>query len=355
MRERFAAKAEARFLERKNELDQVVYSLLRLENSFLARELYLQIESGESNFADLAKRYAEGPERNTNGIVGPVSLTQAHPVLVEKLRVAQPGFCWNPFGSRIGGWWCDWSVIRLPRSPMRSPTRCAKRCSMLWIDEETAASLSQLASLKRRRRKPPAPSATSASRDDPDTVFPFAGASGVLRLVRRLVSRLERECNVFRFDLGGQLCDPNDISARILVILQGQARLVGRHNGRLTTVGKFGPGSVIGAASLLCGAPCENVIAAEEVIACAISDELWRELYSSEASFRHWCDQQLWPQELLKLLEALEQNTPEPTAPPLKSSRMPCKPQSVVLLIQLRWMRLWLLGSSSTSPVHGVT
>ncbi len=68
----FAAKAEARFLERKNELDQVVYSLLRLENSFLARELYLQIESGESNFADLAKRYAEGPERNTNGIVGPV-------------------------------------------------------------------------------------------------------------------------------------------------------------------------------------------------------------------------------------------------------------------------------------------
>ena len=30
MRERFAAKAEARFLERKNELAQVVYSLLRL-------------------------------------------------------------------------------------------------------------------------------------------------------------------------------------------------------------------------------------------------------------------------------------------------------------------------------------
>ena len=122
---------------------------------------------------------------------------------------------------------------------------------------------------------------------------------------------LERGCNVLRFELGGQLCEADDISARILVILQGQARLVGRHNGRLTTVGKFGPGSVIGAASLLCGSPCENVIAAEEVIAGAISDELWRELYASEASFREWCDQQLWPQELLKLLEALEQNTPE--------------------------------------------
>ena len=124
-------------------------------------------------------------------------------------------------------------------------------------------------------------------------------------------STLEQGCNVLRFELGGQLCDPNDIPARILFILQGQARLVGRHNGRLTTVGKFGPGSVIGAASLLSGAPCENVIAAEEVIACAISDELCRDLYSVENSFRHWCDQQLWPQELLKLLEALEQNTPE--------------------------------------------
>ncbi len=124
-------------------------------------------------------------------------------------------------------------------------------------------------------------------------------------------STLERECNVLRFELGGQLCDPKDIPARILFILQGQARLVGRHNGRLTTVGKFGPGNVIGAASLLSGAPCENVIAAEELIACAISDELCRDLYSLENSFRHWCDQQLWPQELLKLLEALEQNTPE--------------------------------------------
>ena len=53
MRERFAAKAEARFLERKNELDQVVYSLLRLKNSFLARELYLQLLLGE--FQDKAE------------------------------------------------------------------------------------------------------------------------------------------------------------------------------------------------------------------------------------------------------------------------------------------------------------
>lgn len=144
MRERFAAKAEARFLERKNELDQVVYSLLRLENSFLARELYLQIDSGESNFADLAKRYAEGPERNTNGIVGPVSLTQAHPTLVEKLRVAQPGVLLEPF--RIADWWL---VVRLERyspatfTPEVSDQMCREMFDA-WIEEETATTLSRL-------------------------------------------------------------------------------------------------------------------------------------------------------------------------------------------------------------------
>ena len=144
IRERFAPKAEARFLERKNELDQVVYSLLRLANNFLARELYLQIESGESNFADLAKRYAEGPERNTNGIVGPVSLTQAHPVLVEKLRVAQPGVLLEPF--RIADWWL---VVRLERySPATfTPEVSDRMCREMfdaWIAEETATTLSRL-------------------------------------------------------------------------------------------------------------------------------------------------------------------------------------------------------------------
>ena len=146
IRERYQVKAETRFLERKNELDQVVYSLLRLEDGFLARELYLQIEAGESNFADLAKRFAEGPERNTNGIVGPVSLTQAHPTLVEKLKVAQPGVLLEPF--RISDWWL---VVRLERyAPATFTDEVSEQmCEEMfnaWIKEETATILSQLAS-----------------------------------------------------------------------------------------------------------------------------------------------------------------------------------------------------------------
>lgn len=142
--DQFAAKAEARFLDRKHELDQVVYSLLRLENSYLARELYLQIESGESNFADLAKKYAEGPERNTNGIVGPVSLTQAHPELVEKLRVSQPGVLLEPF--KISDWWL---VVRLERySPATFSDEISNQMCLemfdAWVGEQVVSCLEQL-------------------------------------------------------------------------------------------------------------------------------------------------------------------------------------------------------------------
>ena len=48
----FAHKTEARFFEQK-EIDRVVYSLLRIKDRFIARELYLRIASQEANFADL--------------------------------------------------------------------------------------------------------------------------------------------------------------------------------------------------------------------------------------------------------------------------------------------------------------
>ncbi|MFZ9952779.1 MAG: peptidylprolyl isomerase [Vulcanococcus sp.] len=101
-------KAEARFLQRKTQLDRVVYSLLRLADAGLARELYLQINEGEADFSELAARYAEGPERTTRGIVGPVPMMQAHPLLADRLRAATPGVLMEPF--RIEQWWL---VVRL--------------------------------------------------------------------------------------------------------------------------------------------------------------------------------------------------------------------------------------------------
>jgi parvulin-like peptidyl-prolyl isomerase len=124
--EQFLPKAEARFLQRKTKLDRVVYSLLRLEDAGLARELYLRINEGESDFAELAARYAEGPERTTRGVVGPVPLMQAHPVLAERLRTGTPGVLMEPF--RIEKWWL---VVRL------------ESYSPATLDDETAQQMAR--------------------------------------------------------------------------------------------------------------------------------------------------------------------------------------------------------------------
>ena len=102
-RERFGSKAEARFLGRKNQLDHVQYSLLRTKDGALAKELYLRLVAGEASFADLAQTYSEGPERRNQGSVGPRPLSDAHPLLAERLRTAQDGKVLEPF--RVEEWW----------------------------------------------------------------------------------------------------------------------------------------------------------------------------------------------------------------------------------------------------------
>ncbi|MCP9792841.1 peptidylprolyl isomerase [Vulcanococcus limneticus Candia 3F8] len=108
--QQYASKSEARFLQRKIQLDQVVYSLLRVQDGALARELYFQIASGEASFGALAAQYSEGPERASSGVIGPKPLTSAHPQLAERLRTAKDGELLDPFP--LASWWV---VARLDR------------------------------------------------------------------------------------------------------------------------------------------------------------------------------------------------------------------------------------------------
>ena len=102
-KQQFTHKAEARFLKRKGQLDQVVYSLVRLKEPALARELYLQLSAGEASFAELAEKYSDGPERLTKGVVGPKPIAAAHPQLAERLRTGRDGEVIPPF--ELAGWW----------------------------------------------------------------------------------------------------------------------------------------------------------------------------------------------------------------------------------------------------------
>ena len=102
-REWFDSQAETRFLERKEILDQATYSLLRVKDSSLAHELYLQLEAGGADFESLAKEHSEGPEKNNQGKVGPGSLMRAHPALRNVLRTAKTGVVLEPI--LIEQWW----------------------------------------------------------------------------------------------------------------------------------------------------------------------------------------------------------------------------------------------------------
>ena len=142
--EHYRHKAEAHFLARKNQLDRVVYSLLRVKDGYLARELYLRLDAGEANFADLAAEFSEGPEKQTKGILGPVPLTQAHPALAERLRTSPAGQLMQPF--QIESWWL---VARLESyTPATFDDNIAGQMAAelfeQWVKEETSLTMRDL-------------------------------------------------------------------------------------------------------------------------------------------------------------------------------------------------------------------
>jgi len=93
----FSEEVSLRFLANKLDLDQISYSLIRVTDGDLAFELHQRLQEDEASFEELASAYSEGPERDSQGRIGPVPLNQAHEAVVNKLRTSAPGQLWPPF------------------------------------------------------------------------------------------------------------------------------------------------------------------------------------------------------------------------------------------------------------------
>jgi parvulin-like peptidyl-prolyl isomerase len=87
----FNRQVDSYFLQRKSQLDRVVYSILQVNNFHLAQELLLRIQDGEATFAELAPQYSAGQETQSGGLIGPQELSMPHPVLAQKLLALRPG------------------------------------------------------------------------------------------------------------------------------------------------------------------------------------------------------------------------------------------------------------------------
>ena len=105
------------------------------------------------------------------------------------------------------------------------------------------------------------------------------------------------------FAIGQTLCTGAIVPGEVLLILEGEARLLVEEQGRPTTLTKLGPGDWVGLASFLRVKGCEEVSAASDLQAVALADTDVLQLLQEEPAFRRWCSTQLWPAELAALLD----------------------------------------------------
>jgi len=98
----FADRIEDEFQQRKLDLDRVEYSLIRVPDAALAQELFLMLRDDQFEFEQLAQRYSQGQERETNGYMGAFTFSQVPAEFLDVFRICAPRQIWSPI--QIDGW-----------------------------------------------------------------------------------------------------------------------------------------------------------------------------------------------------------------------------------------------------------
>ena len=116
------------------------------------------------------------------------------------------------------------------------------------------------------------------------------------------LEQLAAQVRPCQFALGQALSEPGVIPQQVLLILEGEARVLARQRGRTTTLCKLGAGSWVGLASFLRARGCEHVTAATPLQALALKDSDLLQLLREEPTVQQWCSSQVWAAELADLL-----------------------------------------------------
>ena len=144
LKKNFSSKCHAHFLKRKDDLDQIIYSLIRTKERFEAKELFLRVQENESNFGKISKEYSQGPEKNSFGLIGPVPINKAHPRMREILRSSKLGETNQPI--KIGDWWLIVRVESLQEAELdqEMELRMNKELSEIWLKEKAQLVINNL-------------------------------------------------------------------------------------------------------------------------------------------------------------------------------------------------------------------
>lgn len=120
----FGEQAASLFLSRRRQLEQVLLSVLQLNDGHLAQELWFRLHAGEADFPDFS-HLSGGPEREHGCRIGPVPIADLDEELSHLLERCQPGELAPPLEH------ADGSVLLL-RLDQRWPAR---------LDSETREAL----------------------------------------------------------------------------------------------------------------------------------------------------------------------------------------------------------------------
>ncbi len=78
------------YFDRKQDLDQVVFYVMQVNDAMVAQELYFRVQEQEQPFSELAKEYSIGPNSQEGGKVGPIPLSSLQSAIAQKISSLKP-------------------------------------------------------------------------------------------------------------------------------------------------------------------------------------------------------------------------------------------------------------------------
>ena len=108
------------FFKKKNLLDEYTFNIIRVKSIELANELYFQLESGESDFFTLSKKYSFYSPLYPEGVFGPRNLDGLKPIIKNKLFNSSIGELILPF--QVDKWWLIIKLLEKKKAKLDKET-----------------------------------------------------------------------------------------------------------------------------------------------------------------------------------------------------------------------------------------
>jgi hypothetical protein len=90
-RSQWGHKIASRFLQRKAQLDSLLFSVIQVDDYAIAQELFCRIQDDTRSFSRVASIHSQGESAHIGGTIGPVPVHQLHPLFYHHLTELVPG------------------------------------------------------------------------------------------------------------------------------------------------------------------------------------------------------------------------------------------------------------------------